>query len=74
MYCYSFVLLLGGFVQTDVANMVHSASYAVLTVTWCCSECCVLPELDFKAAGSSVLIIVCQIIWFESIESPWAKY
>ena len=53
--------------QTDVANMVHCASYTVLTVTWCCSECC---ELDFKAAGSSVLIIVCQIIWFGSIESP----
>ena len=33
------------------ASGVHSASYTMVTVTWCCSECCVLSGLDFKVAG-----------------------
>ena len=33
------------------ASGVHSASYTMLTVTWCCSKCCVLSGLDSKVAG-----------------------
>ena len=38
----------------NIANAVRTRNYTVLTVTWCCSECCVSSGLDFKAANGSV--------------------
>ena len=39
----------------------------MLTVRWCCSECCVPSGLDFEAAGGSV---VCYLLFvrFKGIE------
>ena len=34
--------------------MWYAPSYTMLTVTWCCSECCVLSGLNFVATGGSV--------------------
>ena len=41
----------------DVGNAVHTASYIMLTVTWCSrSECCVLSGLDFEVSSSFVYL------------------
>ena len=49
-------------------RMVHTASYAMFMVTWCCSECCVTSGLDFETATGSV-VRYCPIICFKGIES-----
>ena len=48
-------LLQDSIAQTDVADVACTASYTMLTVTWCCSEHCAPSGLDFKAAGGSVV-------------------
>ena len=40
----------------DVANAVCTASYAMFTVTWCHSECCVPSGLDFATSGFDYVI------------------
>ena len=42
----------------NIDNAVRTLNYTVLTVTWCCSECCVSSGLDFKATNGSVCTLL----------------
>ena len=39
----------------DEGNLVHTASYPMITVC-SCSECCVLSGLDFEVSGGSMYL------------------
>ena len=51
-------------IEKDVANAASTASYTMLTVTLCRSECCVPSGLDFEAAGESVVRLFCVQLFF----------
>ena len=40
----------------------YTMSYIVLTVNWCCSECCVLSGLDFEVSGGSMYLFASRAL------------
>ena len=57
----------------NVANTVHTASYTMIKVTRCCSECCVSSGLYFEAAGGFCCALL-VVLLFASRASSHCKY